>query len=71
MQQSHFLSLWALLALLALVACQPEPVWTDNCVTANSTSGTCITCIQGFYLEYFLCLPCAPLCTCTSQYNYC
>jgi hypothetical protein len=38
-------------ALLFLtVLGQPEPVWTDNCVSVNSNSGTCMECIAGFYL---------------------
>jgi hypothetical protein len=60
-----------LCSLLILPTCgQPEPVWTDNCLIVTN-AGTCQQCVPGFYLEYFLCLPCAPLCLCTSQYNYC
>ncbi len=57
--------------MLPIIMSQPEPVWTDNCINVNQTSGTCLECIDGFYLEYFLCLPCAPLCICLSQFNYC
>ena len=58
------------LTLIVALSAQPIPVWTDNCISVTS-AGTCAQCVEGFYLEYFLCLPCAPLCRCSSQYNYC
>lgn len=67
----HILTLLILTFMLPIIMAQPEPVWTDNCINVNQTSGTCLECIDGFYLEYFLCLPCAPLCNCLSQFNYC
>ena len=67
----HILTLLLLASMVPIIISQPEPVWTDNCINVNQTSGTCLQCIAGFYLEYFLCLPCAPLCNCISQYNYC
>ncbi len=66
-----------ILILLLLVAIthnqsQPQPYPPDNCLVLNPVTGsTCSQCAPGFYLEYFLCFPCAPLCLCSTQYNYC
>ena len=59
-----------ILLILILTHSQPIPTLTDNCLSVSS-QGSCLQCVVGFYLEYFVCLPCAPLCTCSSQYNYC
>lgn len=56
--------------VVPIVMGQPQPNFSDNCLVQNA-AGTCSTCREGFYLEIFLCLPCAPLCRCYSQYNYC
>ena len=59
------------LYLLATLHAQPTPIPTDNCLRLIAAGNTCAECNQGFYLEYFVCLPCAPLCSCSSQHDYC
>ena len=60
-----------LLWVFLLGAISGQPTFSDNCLNFNLTSGTCLGCVDGFFLQYFFCLPCAPLCLCSSQVNYC
>lgn len=48
---------------------QPTP--TDSCINYNTNYSVCTQCLPGLYLEYFFCIPCNPLCACSSNKNYC
>ncbi len=63
-----------MIIFLLLGIIHSQPTTNDNCLVFNaslSAAGTCYECVPGFYLVFFFCLPCAPLCICNSSANFC
>lgn len=64
------LPIFACILLLATsTRCQPTP--SDNCLIYNADNSVCSACRDGFYLAYYFCAPCSPLCSCSSSRSYC
>lgn len=64
------IQLW-MVSLLLLNKTISQPTASDSCVLYNSTNSVCTRCLPGLYLQYYFCIPCNPLCTCSSNLNFC
>ena len=60
-----------LLLIIMIALINSQPTNSDSCVKWNNNAGICEQCLEGFLLEYFFCIPCNRLCTCSSDQDYC
>lgn len=60
-----------LLLPLLVAAALSQPTPSDNCLVWNNNLSVCEECFDGFFLIYYFCSPCNPLCSCSNVSNFC